>query len=205
MGKYDFAEPPWVYSPTEVMNWINATHPSTRVKKSHVTQSKEKKILSTIELSLDINVERILIVPSNFFIKKIEQITGLTKIEEHFEVIPTAELVVRGLAKAKFHNMIKIVIDGKTLYEDPKNGHDLRKTIQILMELSNKTKEGDMIELQAKKDDNDTCTADIIIRRIHPKKIHSIDIIIKGGIEESQYHEFLNYLRDHLSIKIIKD
>ena len=101
--------------------------------------------------------------------------------------------------------MIKIVIDGKTLYEDPKNGHDLRKTIQILMELSNKTKEGDMIELQAKKDDNDTCTADIIIRRIHPKKIHSIDIIIKGGIEESQYHEFLNYLRDHLSIKIIKD
>ena len=50
MGKYDFAEPSWVYLPTEVINWINATHPSTRVKKSHVTQSKEKEILSTIEL-----------------------------------------------------------------------------------------------------------------------------------------------------------
>jgi len=205
MGQYDFVEPPWVYSPTEVMKWINATHPSTKVKKSHVTRSKEKKLLKTIELSLDINVEQTLNVSSNFFIKKIKQITGLTKIEEHFEVIPTAELIARGLAKAKFHNMIKIVLDGKTLYEDPKNGHDLRKTIQILMDLSNKTKEGDMIELQAKKDDNDTCTADIIIRRIHPKKIHSIDIIIKGGIEESRYHEFLNYLRDHLSIKIIKD
>jgi len=204
LGQYDLVEPPWVYSPTEVMKWINATHPSTDVKKSRVTRSKDKKIFKTIELSLDINVERTLIVPSNFFIKKIKQITGLTKIEEHFEVIPTAELIVRGLAKAKFHNMIKIVLDGKTLYEGLENGHDLRKTIQILMELSNKTKDGNMIELRAKKDDDDTCTADILIRRIHPKKIHSIDIIIKGGIEESQYHEFLNYIRDHLKVKFIE-
>jgi hypothetical protein len=204
MGKYDFVEPPWVYSPTEVMKWINATHPSTNVKKTHVTRSKEKKILKTIELSLDINVEQTLIVSSNFFIKKIKQITGLTMIEEHFKVIPTAELIARGLAKAKFHNMIKIVLDGKTIYEDPENGHDLRKTIEILIELSKKSKEGNMIKLQAKKDDNDACTADILIRRIHPKKIHSIDIIIKGGIEESLFHEFLNYIRNHLKVKSIE-
>lgn len=204
MGKYDFVEPPWVYSPTEVMKWINATHPSTKVKKSHITRSKEKKILKTIELSLDINVEQTLIVSSNFFIKKIKQITGFTKIEEHFKVIPTAELIARGLAKAKFHNMIKIVLDRKTIYEDPENGHDLRKTIEILIELSKKSKEGNMIELLAKKDDNDACTADIIIRRIHPKKIHSINIIIKGGIEESLFHEFLNYIRNHLKVKSIE-
>lgn len=35
MGRYksDFAEPPWVYSPTEVMKWINATPPIHKVKK----------------------------------------------------------------------------------------------------------------------------------------------------------------------------
>jgi hypothetical protein len=205
MSQYDFVEPPWVYSPTEVMNWINATHPSTHVKKSHVIRSKEKKILKTIEISLDIYVERTLIVPSNFLINKIKQITGLTSIQEHFEVIPTAELIARGLAKAKFHKMIKIILDGKTLYEDPNNGHDLRKTIQMLMELSHKTKDGKMIELRAKKENNDTCTADIIIRRIHPKKIHAVDIIIKGGIEESLFHEFLNYIKDHLKVKSIEE
>ena len=42
MGKYDFAEPPWVYSPTEVMNWINATHPSTRVKNHMLLKAKKK-------------------------------------------------------------------------------------------------------------------------------------------------------------------
>ena len=187
------------------MKWINATHPSTHVKKSYVIRSKEKKILQTIELSLDINVERTLIVPSNFLLRVIKKITGLTSIQEHFEIIPTAELITRGLTKAKFHNMIKIILDGKTIYEDQNNGHDLRKTIQILMELSHKTKDGKMIELRAKKDDNDRCTVDIIIRRIHPNKIHAVDIVIKGGLEESLFHEFLNYIKDHLKVKIVEE
>ena len=187
------------------MKWINATHPNTHVRKSHIIRSKDKKILKTIELSLDINVERTLIVPSNFLINKIKQITGLKSIQEHFEVIPTAELIARGLAKAKFHNMIKIILDGKTLYENPNNGHDLRKTIEMLMELSHKTKDGKMIELRAKKENNDGCTVDIIIRRIHPNKIHAVDIIIKGGIEESLFHEFLNYIKDHLKVKFIEE
>ena len=75
----------------------------------------------------------------------------------------------------------------------------------MLMELSHKTKDGKMIELRAKKEKNDTCTADIRIRRIHPKKIHAVDIIIKGGIEESLFHEFLNYLKDHLKVKSIEE
>jgi hypothetical protein len=205
MGRDDFVQPPWVYSPSEVMNWINATHPSSHVKKSHVVRGKEKKILSSIELSFDINVEQTRVVASNFLLNKIKQITGYTRIQEHFEVIPTAELIVRGLAKAKFHNMIKILLDGKTIYDDPKNGHDLRKTIQLLMELSDKTKDGKIIELRAKKDNREACTADITIRRIHPKKIHAVDIVIKGGIEESLFHEFLNYIKDHLQVKSLEE
>jgi hypothetical protein len=205
MGQFDFAEPPWVYSPTEVMKWINATHPTHKVRKSHVTRRKEEKKLENIELSLDIDVEKTNIPPSHIFNEIIEKITGLTKIEEHFEIIPTAELIARGLAKAKFHNMMKIVLDGKIIYQHPTNGHDLRKTIEMLMEMSNKTKQGNTIELVAKKDDNDGCIAEIRIQRIHPKKVHAVDIRIKGEIEEYLFHEFLNYLRDHLSMEVSKD
>jgi hypothetical protein len=193
-----------VYSPTEVMNWINATHPSTHVKKSHVIRSGEKKILQTIELSFDIDVEQTRIESSNFLIKEIKKMTGLTSIYEHFEIIQTAELITRGLAKAKFHNMVKIVLDEKILYNDPKNGHDLRKTIQMLMELSHKTKDGKMIELRARKEETEGCTADIIIRKVHPKKIHAVDIRINGGIEETLFHEFLNYIKDHLKVKSVE-
>ena len=203
MNKYDFVEPPWVYSPTEVMNWINATHPVNKVRKSHVTIDKEKKILKDIEISIDIDVEKTIITPSNLFIRLIEKITGLTKIEDHFEIIPTAELIIRGLAKAKFHNMMKIIFDDKVVLDNPESKHDIRKTIEFLIGLSHNTKQAKKIELIAEKDDNDKCIAEILIQRIHPKKVHSVDIKIKGEIEEYLFHEFLNYLRDHLSVTII--
>jgi hypothetical protein len=38
----DFKQPPWVQSPSEVMDWINATHPSKKTKgKKHVSSGEE--------------------------------------------------------------------------------------------------------------------------------------------------------------------
>ena len=38
----DFIQPPWVQSPSEVMDWINATHPSKKTKgKKHVSSGEE--------------------------------------------------------------------------------------------------------------------------------------------------------------------
>ncbi len=200
MGRYksDFAEPPWVYSPTEVMKWINATPPIHKVKKFHV--EKEEKFLKNIELSLDINVEKS-VVPSNFFLKKIEDLTGYKKIEENFEIIPTAELMARALAKAKFKNMMKIVLDGKVIYEHPEKGNDIRKTIEMLADMAYHTKKGKTIELQAM--DNKSI-AEIIVKKVHPKKKHAVDIKIKGRIKEELFHRFLNYLKEHLPVEVIK-
>jgi len=200
MGRYksDFAEPPWVYSPTEVMKWINATPPIHKVKKFHV--EKEEKFLKNIELSLDINVEKS-VVPSNFFLKKIEYLTGYKKIEENFEIIPTAELIARALAKAKFKNMMKIVLDGKVIYEHPEKGNDIRKTIEMLADMAYHTKKGKTIELQAM--DNKSI-AEIIVKKVHPKKKHAVDIKIKGRIKEELFHRFLNYLKEHLPVEVIK-
>ena len=200
MGRYksDFAEPPWVYSPTEVMKWINATPPIHKVKKFHV--EKEEKFLKNIELSLDINVEKS-VVPSNFFLKKIEDLTGYKKIEENFEIIPTAELIARALAKAKFKNMMRIVLDGKVIYEHPEKGNDIRKTIEMLADMAYHTKKGKTIELQAM--DNKSI-AEIIVKKVHPKKKHAVDIKIKGRIKEELFHRFLNYLKEHLPVEVIK-
>ncbi|KAA0002191.1 MAG: hypothetical protein FE048_04300 [Thermoplasmata archaeon] len=204
MGRYksNFEEPPWVYSPTEVMRWINATYPIHKVKKSHV--EREKKFLKNIELSLDINVEKREITPSNFFLKKIEEMTGCAKIEEHFEIIPTAELMAKALAEAKFRNMMKISIDGKVIYGHPEKGHDIRKTIELLADMAHKTKEGKVIELKAMKDGKERSIADILVKKVHPKRKHAVDIKIKGRIEEELFHKFLNYLKRHLSIGVVE-
>ncbi|RLF29742.1 MAG: hypothetical protein DRJ99_03350 [Thermoplasmata archaeon] len=198
----DFVQPPWVYSPSEVMSWINATNPPHKLRKFKAEKGKKKRCLKNIEIELDLDVEREKIDSSVFLISKIRELTGFEKVEEHFELLPTAELMLRALAKAKFHNVVKIVLDGKTLYENPEKGHDTMECINLLSEIANRTKEGKNIRLRVKKKED--CLCDIMIQRIHPRKRHTVEIKFKGELEEEYFHRFLNYLKNNLSIRDIK-
>jgi len=193
-----FVEPPWVYSPSDVMDWINASNPPHKIKKFHARQNK--KYLEDVEISFDMDVERKKIVPSNFLVEKIKEITGYEDIEENFEIMPAAEMVARALSKAKFSNMMTIVMDGKVLYDRPEKGNDIRKSIEMLVEKAHKTKGGKNIEIRAMKA-NPECIADILINRVHPKKEHSIYAKFDGKIEEELFHRFLNYLKEHMAVE----
>jgi len=196
----NFVNPPWVYSPSEVEKWINATHPDHKVKKSSVVRSKKEKTLKNVEIVLDLDVEKKKIKPSNIFKKALQKITGTQIIEEQFELIPTAELFIRGLAQSKFHNMVKITIENQILYNHPEKKNDLRDTIHLLTEASFKQKNAASIHFIANLDVRKNCVAEIIIQRIHPQKKHSVKIQFKGEIEEERFHRFLNYLREHLAL-----
>jgi len=201
MGKYrsGFNEPPWVYSPSEVMDWINASNPPHKIKKFHA--EKNEKYLKNIEISLDLDVEKKEIGASNFLLKKIKEIAGYDDVKENFEIIPAAELMARALAKAKFSNMMKITMDGNTLYEHPEKKHDIKRSIELMVGMANKTKEGKNIELKATKPGREKCIAHVFIKRIHPRKEHSIDIKIDGKIKEELFNRFLNYVKEHMEVK----
>lgn len=200
MGKYrsGFSEPPWVYSPSAVMDWINASNPPHKIKKFHAR--KDKKYLEDVEISFDMNVERKKVAPSNFLIGKIREITGYEEIEENFEIIPAAEMMARALSKAKFSNMMTMIMDGEVLYDHPKKGNDIRESIEILVEKAHKTKGCRSIEMMAMKS-NPECTADVLINRVHPKKEHSVYVKLDGRIEEELFHRFLNYLKQRMAVE----
>jgi hypothetical protein len=122
-------------------------------------------------------------------------------IEEDFELLSTTELILRGLAKAKFRNTAKIVVDGKTLYEHPEKKSDLRKTIDKLDEYSSEIKKGKNVEITAILEDVEKSTATIKIYKIHSPKEHSVDIQIKGKIRKEIYHTFLNYINEKIGLK----
>ena len=200
MTEPNFVNPPWVYSPSEVEKWVNATYPDHKVKKSSVGRSKKEKVLKNIEIVLDLDVEKKKIKPSNILKKALQKITHKQIIEEQFELIPTAELFIRALAQSKFHNMVKITIDNQTLYNHPEKKNDLRDTIQLLTDASFKQKNATSIQFIANLDKRKTCVGEITIQKIHPQKKHSVKIKFKGEIEEERFHRFLNYLREHLSV-----
>lgn len=197
MSRYgsNFREPPWVMgSPKEVMDWMESSHPSKKKKDDH---KFEREYLTNLHIKFDFDVERKEIEPPGFLSK----ITGKKWIEEDFELLPTTELILRGLAKAKFKNTAKIVVDGNILYEHPEKKSDLRKTIEDISEFTNDIKQGKKVEIIAILTDIEKSTAIIKINKIHHEKEHSVDIQIKGKIRKEIYHIFLNYLDERIGIK----
>ena len=124
-----------------------------------------------------------------------------TKVEEDFELFSTAELILRGLAKAKFRNTAKIIVDGSILYNHPENTSDLRKTIESIYAFKDDIAKGTCIEIHAILDDVEKCLVIIKIKKIHREKNHTIDIQFNGKIHSEIYHTFFNYLQEKIGLK----
>lgn len=195
----DFKQPPWVQSPSEVMDWINATHPSKRTKsKKH--EASGERVLRNLHVRFDLNVEQKKIPPSTIISKFVTMITGNGFVEEGFELVPTVELVLRGLVKAKFKNIVKIVVDEKTVYHRSVDHFDLRNTIDDLSWVTPDVQRGTSVEVTAQLKEGMKSIALVKIMKIHKEKDHAVDIQIKGGIKEELYHTFLNYLHEKLGL-----
>ena len=197
MSRYDsnFREPPWVMgSPKEAFDWIEASHPSKKEKEDNKTH---KKYLTNLHIKFDFDVKRKEVKPRSFLLR----ILGRISIEEDFELFPVTELILRGLAKAKFRNTAKIVVDGSILYEHPEKKSDLRKTIDDIGEFSKNIIAGKQVEITAILSDVEQAIAVIKIKKIHKSSEHSVDIQIKGRIKEEIYHIFFNYLNEKIGIK----
>lgn len=196
MSRYDsnFREPPWVMgSPKEVMDWMEASHP----KKTKKENDFEKKYLNNLHVKFDFDVNKKIIdgkgIISKLLNKKI--------VEEDFNLINSTKIILRGLAKAKFHNTSKIKVDNITLYHHPEKKSDLKKTIKIVDDFIEELINGKSVEITALLDDIVKCTAIINIKKIHHLDEHSVDIQIKGKIRKEIYHTFLNYLKDKIGFK----
>ena len=198
MTRYDssFREPPWVIgSPKETYDWLVATHPEEKEKEN---DNQKKKYLTNLHIKFDFDVDTKDINSNCIFCKA----TGLFKqVEEDFDLLSTTELILRGLAKARFRNTVKIVVDNKVLYNHPEKKSDLRKTIDDLGEFFYEISKGKNIEITAALKEIENCLATIKINKIHSKKEHSVDIFIKGKIREDIYHAFFNYLNEKIGLK----
>jgi hypothetical protein len=198
-----FSNPPWVYSPSEVNKWIDATYP-TKVSKVRVGRSAKEKYLKDIELVIDLDVEKQEIVPSTFLQSVLNKLVGRTVVEEQFVLLPTAELFIRGLAKAKFHNMSQIKIDDEVVYDHPEKKSDIRHTIELLTREAGRRSDPSVLYLKSFLRGVGTTCAEIWIKKVHVAREHSVVIRITGDIEESLFQRFLNYLKQHLSISFVE-
>ncbi len=196
MSRYGsgFKEPPWVIgSSKEVMDWMEATHP----KKDRKDKVLEKKYLTNLNLKFDYDVPQKVIETKGF----IARLFGRKNVEEDINLLSSTKIILRGLAKAKFHNTDKIIVDNKTLYNHPEKKSDLKKTINILDNFSEQFENGKTVEVYSIFDDAVKCTIIINVKKIHYFGEHSVGILIKGKIRKDIYYTFLNYLQEKIGFR----
>lgn len=180
--KYGYPEPPWTYSPKEVNEWINAVYGKHKCKKSSV--SREKKWLKNVEIDIDLDVEKEIKKPSGGIAKIIGKM-GYERVEEHFELIPTAEILLRALSTAGFKKA-RLKINGDFLEEER-----IRKIEEKIAYFAKE--EFNKVEIHSEKEGK----VFIKISKLHPKKRHSIEIKIER-IKEKDFQKFLIYIRKRL-------
>lgn len=174
--KYGYPEPPWTYSPKEINEWINAVYGGHKCKEARM--KKEEKWLKNVKVIIDLNVEKEIKKPPNFILR----IIGIEKIEEHFELLPTVEIILRALTKVGYkETKIKLknkIIEGK-----------IRKLIEELA----RNLDGEKVEIISYNDGKAT----IKISKLHSRKHHSIEMNF-NKIKEKRFQKFLIYIRKRL-------
>ncbi|HLE46702.1 MAG TPA: hypothetical protein VI818_00270 [Candidatus Thermoplasmatota archaeon] len=205
MNRYgsDFPEPPWTYAPKEVEAWLTSVAQGTRLEKMDAFKNEADRTLENVELVLDVDAAHTRITPSTLFMKWLQDLTGRVKFEQHFEVPAAAELVVRALAKANYHAVTRIMVDGKKEFDHADRPKDVRGTIELLAEASHRATKCDAVEITALDDAIGDTKALVTVRRILKRGEHAIGIRFEGAVAEEDFRLFLTFLSQNLNATFV--
>jgi hypothetical protein len=170
-------------------------------------QVKEEKTTGPVNvenmtISIDLDVKDI--SHNEDFIQMLLSYIKLDRVEKDFEVLSTAEKILRALAKAKFKNVALIELDDKVLYEHPEKYYDIKDAIKILIEEIHQKENGNKIFMELLSHEHKDCVIEVEVTRVHLEWMHDIFIRFHGVLEEEYFRRVINYLEDHLEIEDIE-
>ena len=166
-------------------------------------KTKESEFVENMTISIDLDVKNI--SHSDGFVQILSSSIGIVKVKKNFEVLSTAEKIIRAFSKAKFKNVATIELDGEELYHNPKNFYDADKAIKTLIEeIHNRKQPGNKIQMELLSLDHKDCSVDVKVSSAHLPWIHDILIKFHGTLPDEYFRRIINYLEDHLDIENIE-
>jgi len=199
----DFPEPPWTYAPKEVEEWLTGSTKGAKLGKLEAFKNESVGTLENVEIVLDMDAKTTRIQPSNGFTQWLQDLTGKAKFEQHFEVPAVAELVLRALAKGRYHAIVRVKVDTETAHNNPNRPKDVRGTVELLTEASFRTTRCDAVEVEILDDDGGDAPAIVTIKRVLKKGEHAIGVRFNGPVREEDFRAFLSYLTGNLNATFV--
>jgi thymidylate synthase ThyX len=205
MSRYgsDFPEPPWTYAPKEVEAWLTSVAQGAKVSRFDAFRNVADHTLENVEIVLDVDAAKTRISPSNNFLQWMQDLTGRAKFESHFEIPAVAELLARALAKARYHSITKVTVDGRLEHNNAARPKDVRGTIELLTESSHRATRCEAVQFDAVDDEIGDTTAQVTVRKILKKGEHAIHVRFLGAVVEEDFRTFLSYLSQNLNATFV--
>lgn len=199
----EFPEPPWTYAPKEVGEWLSSVARGARVSKLEAFKDGQAGTLENLEIDLDVDVQQTKVQPSSSFLQWLQELTGRTRFESHFEVPAVVELVARALAQGHYHSVTRVVVDDEEVFDNPSRPKDVRALIELLTEASHRATRCDGVEFQVLDDELGDTLATVTVRRMLKKGEHAIRVRFEGVIKEADFRAFLAYLSKNLNATFV--
>ncbi len=195
------SEPPWVWGPTEGYQWAKFAYAGERDRKPK--HRKDRNIIHDPHLIIDLDVKTNILLPGGTLQRMLAKKLKLGKLQEHFDIVVTAEKFLEALARAQFKNINEIKIENKVIYSHTECNKDVDETIEILMAQGEAWKTSRSIMITATTAKLRGCKAIIAIKRVHTKQEHAIDVKFKGELKRNLFKQFVSYLTINLEVKDI--
>jgi hypothetical protein len=199
----DFPEPPWTYAPKEVEKWLTGVTKATRLEKFEAFKNERVGTLENLEIVLDVDAKTTRVQPSNLFAQWLQDLTSNARFERHFEVPAVAELVLRALAKGRYHSIVRVKVDNEELLNNPNRPKDVRGAVELLTEASHRATRCDAVEIQVLDDETGDAPAHVTLRRVLKKGEHAIGVRFQGEVREEDFRAFLSYLTGNLNATFV--
>jgi hypothetical protein len=142
-----FQEPPWVWGPTEGYQWAKVAYKGE--KKLRRSPPVKKNILISPHLEIDLKTQKNILMPDSELKQILIKKFGLAKIQEHFDIVVTAEKFLAALKRVKFKNVHEIKVDRDLIYSHPEKKKDVKETIELLVDHGDNWLDSNSIQITA--------------------------------------------------------
>lgn len=192
--------PPLVWGdPSESFRWAKIAYTGDRKGEKKEEKTAREEVMHNPHAYVELDTKKNPVLSDGDLQRFLAKRLDREKVLEEFDMIVTAEKVLRALAYAKFKNVTEIRIDRQTIYSHPERENDVRDTIGMLIEFGDGWKGSKSVRITAMMDKEHRAV--IKIKRIHRKADHAIDVQFEGDIEKRLFRQFINYLEKNLEIK----
>lgn len=153
------------------------------------------------ELLIDIDLDYREEHPHGHLLDRIADLLGMEKVTKEFDLLQTAEGIVRSLSSIGYSNIIFIEIDDRRLYEEPDDEHDIDRALNEIEEwIPYMVGPPEKVKLVVLSTDPANGKAEIDLTKHHFPWKHDI-MILFGSIRWRDLMDLMERLKVELRIK----